>query len=139
MKNKTARILIVDDDDDIRANLQDILDDLGYEIETAADGDLALEKLGSSDDENDRSRNNGFDLCLLDFKMPGMNGAELFKRMREKCPSIQAIMITAYAGSDGVQKALEAGTWKVLRKPVNVQSLLQLISQAISEQQVSKL
>lgn len=126
MNSKVARILIVDDDADIRANIADILDELGFQTDTAADGLVALEKLTGEDPDCKC----GFDLCLLDFKMPGMDGAELFERISQECPNVRAIMITAYAGDDGVQRALNAGTWKVLRKPVDIQSLLGLIHEA---------
>lgn len=127
MTNKVSKILIVDDDADIRANISDILDDLGYDTDTAQDGDAALDRL-VGDCEATKC---DFDLCLLDFKMPGMDGAELFQRIRDECPEIRAIMITAYAGDDGVQRALDAGTWRVLRKPVDMKSLLGLIKEAM--------
>ena len=126
MKSKTVRILIVDDDPDIRANIADILEDLGYHTDTASDGTVALNKMCMQSGDPDCR----YDLCLLDFKMPGMDGAELFERIHQKCPDVRAIMITAYAGDDGVQKAIDAGTWKVLKKPVDVESLIELIVEA---------
>lgn len=123
------RILIVDDDLDILANLSDILSELGYDIITAASGQQALEKLDESD-EGQR-----LDLCLLDFKIPGMDGVELLEKIHERRPDVPAIMVTAYAGEDGDRRAMEAGTWKVMRKPVDVRLLIGMIGQAI----VSKL
>ncbi len=119
------RILIVDDDLDILANLSDILSELGYDIITAASGQQALEKLDEAD-EGQR-----LDLCLLDFKMPGMDGVELLEKIHERRPGVPAIMVTAYAGEDGDRRAMEAGTWKVMRKPVDVRLLIGMIGQAI--------
>ncbi|MGI9495461.1 MAG: response regulator [Mariniblastus sp.] len=119
------RILIVDDDLDILANLSDILSELGYDIITAASGQQALEKLEEAD-EGQR-----LDLCLLDFKMPGMDGVELLEKIHERRPGVPAIMVTAYAGEDGDRRAMEAGTWKVMRKPVDVRLLIGMIGQAI--------
>lgn len=130
MNKDPFRILIVDDDEDIRVNLGDILTDRGFDIDTAADGEIALNKISTSNPSGKADELGQFDLCLLDFKMPGMSGAELFQKIRNRCPHIRAIMITAYAGDDGIQQAREAGTWKVLSKPVDVESLLQLIVQA---------
>jgi len=133
MRKNDLRILIVDDDEDIRVNLGDILSDRGFAIETAADGELALQKFAkaqSADRSNAAGGSSEFDLCLLDFRMPGMNGAELFQKMRRQCPDIRAIMITAYAGDDGFQEAKDAGAWTVLHKPVDVDSLLKMIGQA---------
>ena len=116
-------VLIVDDNEDIRTNIKDILDDMGYQTETAEDGPTALELV----------RDRTFDVLLVDFKMPGMDGAELYRRIRQIRPEIVAIMITAYAGSDGAQQALDAGTWKVLRKPVDFRELLSMIDRVVQE------
>lgn len=121
------RILIVDDDLDILANLSDILTELGYDIITAASGQEALERLSEADAEDTQQ----LDLCLLDFKMPGMDGVELLEKIHERRPDVPAIMVTAYAGEDGDRRALEAGTWKVMRKPVDVRLLIGMIGQAI--------
>ena len=128
MSEKSHRILIVDDDDDNRSNLSDILCDVGYETETACDGQVALEKFGT-DCSRDECR---FDVCLLDFKMPGMDGVELLQEIQEKNPNLRAIMITAYAGEDGVERAIAAGSWKVMRKPVDIAALLGVIGEAVT-------
>ena len=114
-------VLIVDDDEDIRANIEDILDDLGYRTATAADGNAALELLQSQT----------YDVALLDYKMPGMDGATLYSEMRRICPELVAIMISAYCGSDGADRATEAGVWSVLRKPVDFSVLLPMINEAM--------
>jgi len=121
---RPLKILIVDDDADIRANISDILIDRGYLIDTAPNGEVALAKIAA----NCSSRCD-FDICLLDFKMPGMDGVELLERIRTECPNVHAIMITAFAGDDGIQKAIDAGTWKVMKKPVDIPRLLGLIDE----------
>lgn len=128
MPEKTHRILIVDDDEDSLRNLSDILNGIGYTTETACDGFIALEKVDREDSQEDCC----FDLCLLDFKMPGMDGVQLLEKMQSRHPKLRAIMMTAYAGNDGLKRALDAGTWKILRKPVDVPQLLGLIDEAIT-------
>jgi CheY-like chemotaxis protein len=130
MSEKVYRILIVDDDQDILANLSDILTDLGYQTDTAPDGEAAIVKVEELCPDEDSCQ---YDLCLLDFKMPGMDGVELYEKILEHNPKLRAIMITAYAGDDGVQRAVDAGTWKVLRKPVDIKLLLGMISEATSK------
>jgi len=127
MIKKHHRILIVDDDEDTRTNLSDILSEIGYETETACDGRIALEKVASNRPQHECP----FDLCLLDFKMPGMDGVQLLEEIQSKNPRLRAIMITAYAGEDGVKRALAAGTWKVMKKPVDITKLLGMIDEAI--------
>lgn len=126
MAERSRRILIVDDDQDILANLTDILSDIGYETETAESGPAAVEKMS----KHCSSGNHQFDLCLLDFKLPGMDGVELLGKLRVSNPELRVIMITAHAGAEGIQRAVASGTWKVLRKPVDVKQLLRLIDEA---------
>lgn len=128
LAKRTRRILIVDDDEDTLANLEDILSDVGYETHTACDGLVALSLV----DGNCVGNRCGFDLCLLDFKMPGMDGVDLLEQLRCRSPELRAIMMTAYAGDDGLQRAVEAGTWKILRKPVDIKVLLGMIKDAVA-------
>lgn len=127
MSEKVYRILIVDDDEDILTNLSDILNDLGYATDTASNGEAAMGRVEQLCPNAEACQ---YDLCLLDFKMPGMDGVELYQKILVHNPKLRAIMITAYAGDDGIQRAVDAGTWKVLRKPVDIQLLLSMISEA---------
>ena len=130
MSRKNQRILIVDDDRDNLANLSDILSDVGYDTDTAPCAEDAMELVNErcpGGEDNCR-----YDLCLLDFKMPGMDGVELYGKILARNPNLRAIMITAYAGDDGMQRAEAAGTWQVLRKPVDIKTLLEMIREAIS-------
>ncbi len=111
------RILIVDDDDDIRANIKDILDDLGYRTDTAHDGPSALRLVQSSD----------YDVAILDYQMPGMNGATLHREIVKLRPEMASIMVTAYAEGDGAEKACDSGVRHILRKPVDLGELLRLV------------
>lgn len=115
------RVLVVDDDADIRANIADILSDLGYDVTVAAEGASALQCVREDD----------FDVVLLDYKMPGIDGATLYREIKRIRPSIAAIMVTAYAGSDGIKQAIKAGTWDVLQKPVNIAELLTKVEHAV--------
>ena len=117
-----GRVLIVDDDEDIQANFADILQEFGYQTTTAGCGQSALEMIREAD----------FDVVLLDYQMPGMDGATLYDEIKKLRPSIAAIMVTAWAGSDGAKRAKEAGTWEVMRKPVNIGELLAKVKTATS-------
>lgn len=128
MPDKTYRILIVDDNRDVLEGLSDILIDLGYETDTATSGEDALGKVEQFCPNESQCH---YDLCLLDFKMPGIDGVELYKRILKFNPRMRAIMVTAYAGDDGVKRAIEAGTWQVLKKPVHIRQLIEIIAEAI--------
>src|SRR5688500_11666237 len=90
MSMNAPRILIVDDEPDTCANLSDILTDLGYQVDTAHDGFAALELV----------ERNPYDIALLDLRMPGMDGLELYRRIRLASAETVAIVVTAYASSD---------------------------------------
>ncbi|MEM6472165.1 MAG: response regulator [Planctomycetota bacterium] len=121
--NESLRILIVDDDPDIRSGLVELLSEFGYQAASAEDGRRALQLLTRQP----------FDFAILDYKMPGMDGASLYREMREVSPQTAAIMITAWSGSDGAAAALNAGVWAVLRKPIDMDALfaqLEIVSGA---------
>jgi DNA-binding NtrC family response regulator len=121
MSSNSARILIVDDEQDTCANLSDILADLGYQVDTANDGFTALELV----------KKRPYDVALLDLRMPGMDGLELYRRIREISAETVAIVVTAYASSDTAKSILTTGAWKILPKPVNIGSLLNFVAQAL--------
>jgi two-component system response regulator HydG len=115
-----SRILVVDDEADICRNLQDILTDLGHQVALAHNGQRALNLIEEQP----------FDVALLDFKMPGMDGLTLYREIRRRRPEIVAILITACATPETTASALAAGAWRVLSKPVDLHSLLQLVETA---------
>jgi DNA-binding NtrC family response regulator len=123
MKNKSPRVLVVDDDIDTCRNLADILSEFDYHVEMAHDGFEALKKI-------DARR---FDIALLDLKMPGMDGLELYREIKKRRPSIVAIIVSAYATGETVQEAHQAGASHVLSKPVDPARLLPLIDEAVEQ------
>ncbi|QDV26468.1 response regulator [Aureliella helgolandensis] len=114
------RVLIVDDDDDIRANIKDILDELGFQTDTAQDGAEALRLAG----------HHQYDVALLDYQMPGMDGATLHSELLKIQPNIVSIMVTAFAGADGAKRTVDLGVRRILRKPVNLDELLPMVAEA---------
>jgi DNA-binding NtrC family response regulator len=126
MTASEPRILIVDDEPDTCANLSDILSDLGYQVDTAPNGFAALELF----------QQRPYDIALLDLRMPGMNGLELYRRIRQISAGTVAIVVTAYASSDTAKSVLSAGAWQIVPKPVNIEALLGLVSQAAEMRQI---
>jgi CheY-like chemotaxis protein len=96
-----TNILLVDDDQDTCASMSDIFLDLGYTVDMAPDGPDALEQPGRHQ----------YRLALLDFKMPGMDGLELCRRLKKLQPSIVVLLITAFSSiaTQGRQSRLEFG------------------------------
>jgi len=113
-------ILVVDDDVDTCENLRDILTDCGYRVTVAHSGEEALPLV----------RHEAFDVALLDFKMPGMDGLALYREIRKLRAGTVAVIISAYASGDTTDHALRAGAWRVLHKPVDFDRLIPLIETA---------
>lgn len=120
---RPVRLLVVDDDLDTCANLADILSDLSYEVQTATDASTALRLL----DER------AYDVVLLDLKLPGMDGLQLYRELKRRSPSTVAILITGFADAETRQRADQVGVWRILSKPVAVPALLPLISEAADQ------
>jgi CheY-like chemotaxis protein len=118
-----STVLVVDDDVDTCQNLGDILSDLGYHVDMAHDGPAALE----------RFRTRCYDVVLLDFKMPGMNGLEVYREIKRLSPSTVAVIVSAYTDPATRQAAMAAGAIGVLPKPVDFPSLLDVVDEAVNQ------
>src|ERR1022692_3901700 len=123
MATITPSILVVDDEVDTCRNLSDILTDLGYRVDVAHEGLSALEMV----------RHKPFDVALLDFKMPGMDGLALYREIKKLRADTVSMVVTAYAGGDTQAEALAAGAWQVLSKPVDFPKLLGLVDEALGQ------
>jgi DNA-binding NtrC family response regulator len=123
MENPKVRILIVDDDEDIREMLSELIRREGFCPVTANDGRPALKIV----------REACPDVMLLDMKMPEMDGAEVLARVKESTPELPVVIITAYGEIHGAVEAIKAGAYDYLAKPFKHDNLIQVIYRALSE------
>lgn len=107
------KILIVDDQMGIRILLSEVFRKEGYETFLAANGKEALEIL-----QSDKP-----DLVLLDMKIPGMDGLEILRRIRQVNTTIKVIMMTAYGELDMIQEALALGALRHFTKPFDIDEI----------------
>jgi CheY-like chemotaxis protein len=117
-----TNILLVDDDKDTCASMSDIFLDIGYTVDMAYDGPGALELTGR----------HHYRLALLDYKMPGMDGLELCRRLKKSQPAVVVVLITAFASIATTGAAAEAGIRCSLLKPVNFSVLMPLVEEAVN-------
>ena len=114
-----ALILVVDDDEGFRANLQDILAEQDYRVFAAKDGETAIRK----------ARERNFDVIILDLKLPALNGLETYLAIKEFRPDVVAIAITGYASemSEMVQEIVDKQAYVCLEKPLNMDRFIGLL------------
>ncbi len=134
---RRSSILIVDDDASIRTTLAAILEQEGYDIDTATSGAEAIKK----------SHDKFFDLALVDMRLPDMNGTEILGGMRETVPKMPKIIVTGYPSMQNAIKSVNEGADGYLVKPVDAGALLKEIRKhlqmreeaaAYSEQKVAE-
>ena len=119
------KVLIVDDDPKICETLLDILEEEGYEVVTACDGQNALEKI----------RIGSFNLVITDIKMPIMDGMALLKEIEKSHADIEVIVITSYGNQGQQVEATRLGAYEYLKKPLNLDQLKNIITRALQMQE----
>jgi CheY-like chemotaxis protein len=118
----SKRILIVDDEENIRQMTRLTLETAGYEVGEAGDGMEAFAIIGSDD---------SWDAVLLDQKMPGMVGTEVLRRLKSMLPSARVIMMTAFASVELAVEAMKLGATDFVRKPMTPEILRNAVAAAL--------
>jgi len=125
---RAAKILIVDDEEGMRFFLSEAIAKEGYRYKTAANGEAAIRLL-----ECER-----FDLAILDYNMPGLDGLRTFMNMREICPDIVGILITAYGNKQLAIEAVRAGMFDYFSKPFDIEEIRVVMRRAAERCQLQK-
>jgi len=115
----STKILIVDDQFGIRTLLNEVLTKEGYTVFKASNGLQALHIV----------ENNMLDLVLLDMKLPGMDGVEVFKRMKQIQEDIRIIFMTAYSETEIIQKSSQLGALTYFSKPFDINEIRRTVKQ----------
>ncbi|MCP4871154.1 MAG: sigma-54-dependent Fis family transcriptional regulator [Proteobacteria bacterium] len=124
------RILIVDDEKNIRRVLQALLEADGYEVESAADGDEARATL--------RRSTEGFDAILTDLRMPGSDGLQLLRWARASHPDTPVVMVTAHGTVDVAVEAMRAGAYDFITKPFDDAELRDIVGKAVAQAEANQ-
>lgn len=112
------KVLIVDDQNGIRVLLVEVFSNEGYKTFQASNGKLALEIV----------RKESPDLVLLDMKIPGMDGLDILKHIKQIDPGIKVIMMTAYGELDMIKEATDLGALMHFTKPFDIDELRQAVN-----------
>ena len=128
VSNGVERILVVDDDKDLRFNLSSILKDEGYDVLAVGDGREALKAV----------QNNSPILVLLDIRLPEMDGMKILEKMKELNHNLAIIMLTAVTDVKDAVKAMRLGAYDYITKPFDNEELILTIKKALSTQYLSR-
>ena len=126
--DETARILIIDDDENIRKVLTTILEDEGYDVESVDTAKKAIE----------RTRRKFYNLALIDIRLPDMEGIELLTRMKNTTPKIRKIIITGYPTLQNAVEAVNRGADAYILKPFDMEKVLAEIKEQLKKQYEEK-
>ena len=122
-----TRILVIDDEPGIREGCRRVLVPQGYTVQTAGNGDEALQEI----------ENQAYDLALIDVMMPGISGIDLISRIHEHDPEVVCIIITGYATVELAVTAIKQGAYDFLTKPFSTDDLLLVVHQGLERRQLS--
>jgi len=123
VKNSPAlRVLVVDDEPLIRWSLAETLIDQGYQVVESGDAKSARNAV--------RDASRGFDVVLLDFRLPDSEDLGLLASLRKASPASQIILMTAFGTHEVVRGALDLGAYRVVSKPFEMQDLAHLVAEA---------
>src|SRR3974377_761478 len=125
---RQAGILVVEDDRAQGEALQEILQEEGYDLETAPDGETGLRRL----------QEQGFDLVLTDMSLPGVGGLDILKFLVHHQPHCLCIIVTGYATVKNSVEAMRQGAYDYLPKPVDPQELLLVVRRALEHQRLQQ-
>jgi len=120
------RILVADDEKNIREGLAESLALDGHDTELAADGEEAWKRFSAGD----------IDLVVTDLRMPGMDGGELMRRILAETPGFPVIILTGHGTVEAAVSAMRDGAWDFLTKPVNLDRLSMLVRRALENRAV---
>ncbi|MDY6861564.1 MAG: sigma-54 dependent transcriptional regulator [Thermodesulfobacteriota bacterium] len=126
MKGINARILVVDDEKVIQEGCKRVLANFDYLIDIAGDGETALEMVGR----------NGFDVILLDLKLPGLGGMEVLRLLKDNDPETIVVMITGYPSIEGAVEAIKLGAYDYIPKPFSPDQLRIVIKRALERKKL---
>jgi DNA-binding response OmpR family regulator len=108
-------ILLIDDEEIIRMTSGEILNELGYDVLCAANGDEGMAIL--------KEKNNSISLVILDMSMPGKSGIEIYREIKEFMPSMKVLLTSGYKEEENVEQMLEKANDGFIQKPYTIDEL----------------
>ena len=123
MPTKTPKILVIEDEDQVRQSYDDMFSFFGYEVESVPNGREGLSRITKND----------YDIVVTDLNMPEMNGIEVLKYIKKKKPYIEVIVITGYATLENAIEAMKVGAYDYFAKPVDIEHVRIVLSKCVQQ------
>lgn len=123
------RVLLVDDEEQFVKNMARILKVRGFDVSTALDGHEAMNAVKYA---------GGFDVVVLDIKMPGMDGIEVLGEIKKRAPDTEVIMLTGHATLESGVQAMRKGAYDYLMKPCDIDDLVEKIQEAHEAESIKR-
>jgi two-component system response regulator PilR (NtrC family) len=117
------RILVIDDEADIRDTLGALLSSIGYEVSAADSGAAAIE----------RAERESFDLAITDLRMPDMSGEETIAALRRIDPDLPMIVVSGYVSDESAQRCYAQGGVRIVCKPFDIDDVLGVVAAALRD------
>lgn len=121
-----GKVLVVDDEEAVRNLLKRALEEAGYHVTTAADGEEALDKVSRREIE----------VMLLDIRMPGLSGMDVLRKVMEGYPDTSVVMVSAVADATTAVEAMKAGAYDYVTKPFNLQDVTLRVRNALERRRL---
>ena len=121
MDEKIAKILVIEDEEDVRESYLDMFEFFGYEVDSAPNGREGVVKVTKND----------YDIVITDLNMPEMDGIEVLKMVKKNKPYIEVIVITGYATLENAIKAMKIGAYDYFTKPIDLEHVKIVLSKCI--------
>ena len=118
-----ARLLIVDDEENVRASMQGILQDEGFKVDTVPSGEECLEAV-------DR---HSYDAVFLDIWLPGRDGISVLEELKKKCPGSYVIMISGHGSIETAVRSTKLGAFGFIEKPLSLEKIMLVLEHALNQ------
>jgi DNA-binding NtrC family response regulator len=128
MSEDKPRILLIDDEAIALSNLSHVLEREGYDVTACKDGESGLAEMQSTE----------FDLVLTDIRMPGIDGMDVLRHIRESTPDVPVIMITGHASLDSAVDAMKAGAYHYIAKPFRLDEAREVVRSALDLRRIKR-
>ncbi len=126
MKERKPHILIIDDEKNVTEMIREMLSTKGYEASCVDDGKLGL----------DIVRQNNIELVITDLKMPGMDGLDVLREIKRFDPTIEVVLITAFASVETALQCMKEGAYDYISKPLDLGKLAFLVERALKKREL---